>query len=133
MFDDTGKVYLIDLGMCKNYLRNGQHIAPKNRSAAGIIGTANYISVNVHQMKDPSRRDDVESVCYVLWKMCGGLNWGMDSTESLSSILEKKLALLQMETHLPPELLALLQNTRSLDFYDEPCYLFGESVTPGVS
>jgi serine/threonine protein kinase len=122
MFDDKGKVYLIDLGMCKNYLRNGQHIAPKIRTpASGIIGTANYISVHVHQMKEPSRRDDVESVCYVLWKICGGLDWGNDSTDRLETILDKKLALLQ-DPRIPPELLCLLQKTRSLDYYDEPCY-----------
>lgn len=131
MFDDTGKVYLIDLGMCKNYLRNGQHVAPKTRPTSGIIGTANYISLHVHQRKDPSRRDDVESVCYVLWKMCGGLDWGTDSTESLDTILDKKLALLH-DPRIPPELLGLLQKTRSLDYYDPPCYIF-EPVTQVVN
>jgi serine/threonine protein kinase len=130
MFDDTGKVYLIDLGMCKNYLRNGQHVAAKVRSTGGIIGTANYISVNVHQMKDPSRRDDVESLCYVLWNMCGGLDWGTDPSDSLVTILDKKLALLQ-DPQIPPELLALLQKTRSLEYFDEPCYVLG-TITPSV-
>ncbi len=121
MFDTHGKVFLIDLGMCKHYLRNGQHVAPKTRTTGGIIGTANYISLNVHQMKEPSRRDDVESVCYVLWKMCGGLDWGRDSNDSLATILDKKIALTH-DPKIPPELLGLLQKTRSLDFYDQPCY-----------
>jgi serine/threonine protein kinase len=131
MFDDTGKVYLIDLGMCKHYLRNGQHVAPKTRTTGGIIGTANYISLNVHQMKDPSRRDDVESVCYVLWNMCGGLDWGSNTTDTLATILDKKIALIH-DPRIPPELLGLLQKTRSLDYYDQPCY-FLDTVTRSVN
>jgi casein kinase 1 epsilon len=126
MFDDFGKVYVIDLGMCKQYLRNGKHVAPKIRTdASGIIGTANYISLNVHQMKEPSRRDDVESVCYVLWNMCGGLDWGDDPTDDLTKIRDKKIDLLQ-HPHLPSVLLRLLQRTRSLDYSDEPCYVIGD-------
>lgn len=131
MYDDKGKVYLIDLGMCKNYLRNGQHIAPKIRTGGGgggILGTANYISLNVHHMKEPSRRDDVESVCYVLWHMCGGLDWGReDSMDDLSTILEKKTRLVH-DPQIPTDLLRLLQKTRSLDYFDEPFYRIGGDV-----
>jgi serine/threonine protein kinase len=119
MFDDAGKIYLIDLGMCKHYMRNGQHIAPKIRTS--VIGTINYISLNVHNMKEPSRRDDVESICYVMWKMCGGLDWGDDPLDDITSIRNKKIELMR-HPFIPRELLVLLMKTRVLDYYDEPCY-----------
>jgi serine/threonine protein kinase len=119
MFDHNGKLYLIDLGMCKQYLKNGQHVAPKIRNT--VIGTANYISLNIHNMKEPSRRDDVESVCYVMWKMCGGLDWGEDPTDNLSTIQNKKIELTR-HPGIPPELLSLLIKTRMLDYYEDPCY-----------
>jgi serine/threonine protein kinase len=121
MFDERGKVYLIDLGLCKQYLRYGQHVARKLRT--GIIGTVNYISVNVHNMNEPSRRDDVESVCYVLWKMCGGLDWDIYETTDLSIIKDSKQSLVYSESErIPTDLLILLRKTRELDYEEEPCY-----------
>jgi serine/threonine protein kinase len=121
MFDERGKVYLIDLGLCKKYLRyDGQHIEPKMRSS--VIGTVNYISVNVHNMKEPSRRDDVESICYVLWKICGGLDWDSCETD-LSIIKDSKQSLVYSESErVPTELLDLLRKTRELKYDEEPCY-----------
>lgn len=123
MLDDAGKLYLIDLGFCKKYLTTGgQHVPPKIRTGGSIIGTANYISVNVHEGKEPSRRDDVESVCYVLWKLCGGLDWGTDTEDDdLATLCDKKQALLQ-HPGIPTALLRLLHRTRQLDYADEPCY-----------
>lgn len=124
MFDEEGKVFLIDLGMCKKYLTtNGHHVPHKRRPPGSILGTANYISVNLHQGHEPSRRDDVESVCYVLWKICGGLDWGSDPDEGLASIGDKKNALLH-HPGIPTPLLQLLQRTRNLNYFEEPCYLF---------
>lgn len=123
MFDERGKVYLIDLGLCKQYIRNGgQHVAPRTRT--GVIGTINYISVNVHNQLEPSRRDDVESICYVLWKLCGGLDWDIqegDGPEDISTIRSCKM---HLTTHkdLPVELLRLLMKTRVLEYAEAPCY-----------
>lgn len=122
MFDQEGKIFLIDLGLCKKYLTpTGQHVPYKRRSAETILGTANYISVNVHHGHEPSRRDDVESICYVLWKIGGGLDWGTHSDEDWATICEKKTALLH-HPGIPAALLRLLQRTRNLHYFDTPCY-----------
>jgi len=121
MFDENGKAYLIDLGLCKQFIRNGKHIAPRHRTS--VIGTVNYISVNIHNMEEPSRRDDVESVCYVLWKICGGLDWDTYEAEDLSIIKDSKQSLVYSESErLPTELLSLLRKTKELKYEEEPCY-----------
>ena len=64
LLDEINKVFLIDFGFCKRYEYDGKHIEEKK--IKNIIGTANYISLNVHNHLEPSRRDDIESVIYVI-------------------------------------------------------------------
>jgi serine/threonine protein kinase len=62
-------LYMIDLGFCKKYIVNGFHI--KNKKRENIIGTPNFVSINVMEGNEPSRRDDLESIVYImyyLWK-----------------------------------------------------------------
>jgi serine/threonine protein kinase len=64
LLDENNKVFLIDFGFCKRYEHDGRHIEEKK--IKNIIGTVNYISLNVHNHLEPSRRDDIESVIYII-------------------------------------------------------------------
>jgi serine/threonine protein kinase len=58
-------MYLLDFGFCKQYvLPNGNHIPMKTNKQ--LIGTPNYVSINMHNGIEPSRRDDLESVGYIM-------------------------------------------------------------------
>lgn len=74
MIGFNGKVYLVDFGMCVHYVHNGRHIK-KSRSKL-FIGTLRYASINTHRGIVQSRRDDLESLGYVLvYLLLGKLPW----------------------------------------------------------
>ncbi|KAI5187475.1 casein kinase 1 [Nematocida homosporus] len=71
---DPKKLFLIDLGMAKEYIEMGQHIAIT--TGKRLTGTPRYASVNAHRGYDISRRDDLESIGYILVYLAKGrLPW----------------------------------------------------------
>ncbi|EIJ89474.1 casein kinase 1 [Nematocida parisii] len=71
---DPKKIYLIDLGMAKNFITHGQHIATNNGKK--LTGTPRYASVNAHEGNELSRKDDLESIGYIILYLCKGkLPW----------------------------------------------------------
>ncbi|XP_070147839.1 casein kinase I-like [Ovis canadensis] len=60
------KLFLIDFGLAKRYRdkKTGQHIS--YRSGKGFTGTPSYASLSAHLGTEQSRRDDMESLGYVL-------------------------------------------------------------------
>ncbi len=55
--------FLIDFGISKQYIINKKHILEK--SIKGIIGSYNFVSINILNMIEPSRRDDITSLIYI--------------------------------------------------------------------
>lgn len=56
---------VIDFGLSKSYVDNkGNHI--KQIKKSGLVGTARYASINSHKGYELSRRDDLESLFYIL-------------------------------------------------------------------
>ena len=53
----TNKLFLIDFGFCKRYNYDGVHI--EQGTISKMIGTPNFVSINVHKGIEPSRREDV--------------------------------------------------------------------------
>ena len=126
---DSHTVYLIDFGLSKKFkdAKTHQHIPYKENK--NLTGTARYASVNAHLGIEQSRRDDLESIGYILSYMInGGLPWqslqANNRSERYNKICEMKLRIPieQLCYGLPPEFASYLNYCRSLRFEDRPDY-----------
>ena len=72
---DSHNLYLIDYGLSKVYINErGKHIPHKKNKT--MLGQAIFASVNSHKTIEVSRRDDIESILYMLLLMVvGDLPW----------------------------------------------------------
>ena len=126
---NSNLLYIIDLGLAKKYrdLRTYQHI--NYAEDRGLAGTARYVSINVHLGVEQSRRDDLESVGYVLIALCvGRLPWqeieAGSKGDQNDSISHSKMNT-PVETlceNLPVEFLYYMQRVRDFRFDERPQY-----------
>jgi serine/threonine protein kinase len=122
---DNGKrIYIIDFGFCKSYIKDNKHICEKKTS--NLIGSKTYASINSHNFLELSRRDDLESLGYMLiYFYLGTLPWRDISELSNSSNNEKIKQLKEIiieDDSVPLCLKNYLNYTRSLKFEEEPNY-----------
>lgn len=120
-------VYVIDFGLAKRYRepRTGEHIPYKD--GKNLTGTARYASVNTHLGIEQSRRDDFESLGFVLiYFLRSSLPWqglpAKTKKEKYEKIRDKKLAT-QIETlckGYPEEFAKYMEYVRALKFEDRP-------------
>jgi len=103
-----------------------QHIP--RRDGQELRGTVRYASINVHLGIEPSRRDDLESLSYILiYFLRGSLPWqGIKANKHrrYDAILKMKQASSGLCEGLPREFQTFLAYTRRLQFDEEPNYAY---------
>ena len=125
---ETNMVYMIDFGLARRYLNKKEQHITLNQGRK-LTGTARYASVNVHLGLTPSRRDDLESIAYVmLYLLNGKLPWQAikcsDKEKRYEQIGKEKLNSVPW-THFetsPGEFILFLKYCRGLDFDEDPDY-----------
>ncbi|KAJ8768826.1 hypothetical protein K2173_023730 [Erythroxylum novogranatense] len=127
----ANQVYIIDFGLAKRYrdATTNRHIPYRENKS--LTGTARYASCNTHLGIEQSRRDDLESLGYVmLYFLRGSLPWqGLKAAtkkQKYDKICEKKLSTpieVLCKNH-PVEFASYLHYCHSLTFDQRPDYGF---------
>ena len=122
-------LYLIDFGLAKKY-RSSRTLKqyPLTRKKR-LTGTARYASIHALEGYEQSRRDDMESVGYIMaYLLRGGLPWqGMklkSKEDKYKNILEKKKEISSSDLFngFPNEFAEILDYTKNLEYLEEPEY-----------
>jgi len=124
---DTSLLYIIDFGLSKLYLKNDEHIECKEGKK--MTGTVRYISINIHNGLEPSRRDDLISLGYILiYFLKGRLPWqglhALTREDKYSKIknVKKHTSVDDLCEGLPKEFKYYLNYCYDLDFTNTPNY-----------
>ena len=126
--EDKSKLFCIDFGLAKKYLKkNGDHIKfSPNRK---FCGTARYASIAAHKHHEQGRKDDLESIGYILiYLYKGKLPWQgikkKDKRERYNLIGKKKEEISEEDLciNMPKEFCIFLKYVRNLDFDEKPHY-----------
>ncbi|XP_041476448.1 casein kinase I-like [Lytechinus variegatus] len=125
------QVFIIDFGLAKKYRdsRSRQHIPYKDDK--NLTGTARYASINAHQGIEQARRDDLESLGYVMMYFNRrSLPWqGLKAAtkkQKYEKISEKKMST-SPETlckSFPAEFAMYLKYCKNMKFEEAPDYMY---------
>jgi serine/threonine protein kinase len=127
-YTDKDKLFCIDFGLAKKYLnRKGEHI--KFNKNKRFCGTATYASIAAHENVEQSRKDDLESIAYILiYLYKGKLPWKSikhkDKKKRYELIYKEKIKYTPEELckGMPKQFIVFLDYIRTMDFDEKPPY-----------
>ena len=124
-------IYIIDFGLSKRFREAKTNIHIPYRDGKSLTGTARFASINTHLGIEQSRRDDLESLGYVMiYFLRGSLPWqGLKAKtpcEKYNKIMKTKMqtGLDSLCKDFPNEVQKFLDYTRDLMFDEKPDYNF---------
>ena len=119
------QLFIIDFGFCKTFMTQETHNAVKKTNS--LIGSLTYASVNAHDFIDLSRRDDLESLGYMLiYFLLGELEWqkvtsNMSFEKKNTTTRNLKLNIVN-DLRVPNIICDYLKQVRRLNFDEAPDY-----------
>ena len=126
---DPNVIYLIDFGLSKKYKSSttGKHI--KFGFTGKLTGTVRFASANALRGGEQSRRDDLESIGYmIIFFMRGRLPWqGVTGNKKMERYLKiykmkKNVAPEDLCKSLPKQMTDFMRYVKQLEFEQEPDY-----------
>lgn len=131
----ANQINVIDFGLAAKYRDPKTHAHKSYGENKKLTGTARYASINSHRGVEMSRRDDMESLGYVMVYFCKGrLPWqgitAATTEKRYNLIMEKKIStsIENLCWGLPSEFATYLNYARSLRFDDKPDYLYVRKI-----
>ena len=121
-------IHLLDMGLAKQFIdsKTKEHVPFKIHT--GLSGTARYASINAHIYLELSRRDDIESIIFVLIYLARGcLPWqgfkgNRERKYQMIMAAKLNMELEEICSKLDIEFTQALKYARSLKFDDVPDY-----------
>ncbi|CAD8076506.1 unnamed protein product [Paramecium sonneborni] len=127
MIDENNRFYLIDFGISKIFLKKNGSILPfKDRQP--FIGTSRYASIAAHKGNELGRKDDLESMFYVLlYFIYGKLPWQnikhIPNDQKIEQVGDMKLLKTnELLNDLPIEFKKIYEYLRKLNYANQPDY-----------
>jgi hypothetical protein len=134
---DPELIYLIDFGLSRKYRssRTGKHIKFQNRKL--IYGSELFISINGNKGYEQSRRDDLESLGYMLIYLANGNIPWVNITKLNINIHKRFFLIYKMKNsistetlckRLPKEMATYINYCKKLYFEQDPDYNYLKSL-----
>ncbi|CAG9323536.1 unnamed protein product [Blepharisma stoltei] len=129
---DKKKIYVCDFGLSCKYIYGNSHIP--FRGHCSRVGSPSFASLNLHLGFQCSRRDDLESLSYMLILMLkGSLPWNQNKfeyAEKWQSIygVKARMSISSLCSGCPAEIEKFLSYTRELKFEEKPDYRYLKSL-----
>jgi serine/threonine protein kinase len=115
------ELFLIDFGMATMYVDSNKIHIPEKKDKTDLIGTPRFMSINIHNGWEPSRRDDIISACYIyMYMLFGNLPWDNSDNRHELKKWDILMPLLKDYSFVHP----FLKHSYSLEFKDRPVYTF---------
>ena len=130
------ELYLIDFGLSKRFVNPHTKVHVRYRSDKSLTGTPRYASVHTMDGVEQARRDDLESLLYILvylhrrklpWqgateKGKGGAAVDKEARNQRILDIKMRTSIEELCTGCPPEFATVLHQIRSLTFEETPDY-----------
>ena len=123
--DKMNEPYLIDFGFSKKYITNNKHIEEKKIKS--IIVSYSFISNNVNNLIEPTRRDDIESLIYIYIYMLIDKDYEKDIYKIKNNsftYVNSILLSFNIDKKLTNNIMEMLYYVRLLKFNQTPNYIY---------
>lgn len=118
-------LHVIDFGLAKQFRSHDTHLHIPFHGGLGLTGTPLFASNNSHAGCELGRRDDFESLTYVLiYLLRGGLPWEGLANSALVAQRKLDCSVEELCSGLPNEFATFLSYSCSLPFEDKLDYGF---------
>ena len=133
--DNHKNIYIIDFGLSKKFINDNTYQHLEYKHCKQFTGSFRYSSVKNHKGIEQSRRDDLESIGYMLiYFLKGKLPWqgikGKNKLDKMKKIYNIKLKtdLSKLCKNCPKEFLLYMKYCKRLRYTEKPDYFYLKQI-----